>query len=170
MDKELAKFLSGETNFYKGELSIGRESIVGKPTSYFIMKSGDVVLKEWWGTIGKKPQKQEDKESKSMGGKKPYTMLMSEKLQQLRKDGKLKLDELGFLTALTPNIEWGTGKIIDKRSKEALTAKDIEGLLGISHNTLNRYVKGLKEIKLLTVSKDGYFISAELFKKGSSKL
>lgn len=163
MDKELTRFLEGEINVYRGELTIGRERAEGRPSAYFVIKAGDAVLKEWWGGIGNVSQ------GKTMGGKKPYIMLMTDTLHELMQDGKINLTELGCLVALTSNIEWGTGKIIHRRTKAALTAKEISALLGVSQSTFNRVVKGLKASKLISVTKDGYFVSYKLFKKGSKK-
>lgn len=180
MDKELRKFLSGETNYYKGEISISREPITGRPASYYTFESDGYVIKELWGTLGKITKAEKEKsaeqvkgppseEKKSMGGKKPYVMLMTQQLKYLRENGKVTAEQIGYLILLSPNIEWGSGRLIGKKAT-SLKAADIQKVLGISHNTFGRLVKELKENKLITVNKDGYFISTDLFKKGVTKI
>lgn len=181
MDKELRKFLSGETNYYKGEISISREPLSGRPVSYYTFESDGYIIKELWGNLGRLSKADKEKKSeqangppaetekKSMGGKKPYVMLMTQQLKYLRENGKVTAEQIGYLILLSPNIEWGSGRLIGKKAT-SLKAADIQKVLGISHNTFGRLVKELKENKLMTVNKGGYFISTDLFKRGVTKI
>lgn len=164
-DKEYMRFYQKETNFYRsGSLSIGRERIKDKNVDYYVVKMGSEIVHEWFGVLGSA-----FREKKNTGGKKPYVMLMSEKLSELLKEKRVTIEQIGCLTMLSQNIEWGTGRIVQKRSKKPLRAKDIQELLGISHNTLDKIISDLKQNELISVKSDGYYISTDLFKRGSKK-
>jgi len=165
MGSDYQDFKSGKVNYYRsGTLSIGRERIPGKKSDYYIIKNGDEIVHDWFGILGKKTG-----EKKTMGGKAPYVMVMTEKIGEMVREGKATTDQLGCLAVLSANIEWGTGRLIKKRSKKSMQANDIQEVLGISHGTWAKKVKELKDNSLMTVNKDGYFISTDLFKKGEPK-
>jgi len=171
IDKELLKFVEGQNNFYRAELSISREPTAEGKSAFYTIKSGDIVIMTFWHSFEDIKLKEDKPKSEkhTTGGKKPYAMLMESKVVEMRESGNVPFDEAGMLMYLTPNIEWETGRIIDKRTKKPLKAKDIEKTLNVTHNVFRRLSKGLKDKGLIEIKKDGYFVSRDLFKKGKIK-
>lgn len=165
MDKEYSRFIRGETNV----LIIGdgfvltRDKIPKRDLDYYVLKHEDIIITEWYGNLGERYTKK-----KSTGGKKPYVMLMTEKLNSLMQYGEVTVEQIGYLTLLTPHIEWNTGKLVHKRSKKSITQSDICELFGISEKTWYRRFRELQNNNLMSYD-DGYYISTELFKKGGGK-
>lgn len=166
MDKMFLRFINGENNYYRtGNLSIGREPM-GNGTDYYIIKFDDserscILFDFYTKSLGKRTPRYK----RGTGGKEPYIMLLTNRLQESGLDAK----KVGYLTMLAPYVEWGTGRLVTGRKKRQMLAPEIHEALGISHNTWNKAIKEFKEREIMTVTKDGYFISTELFKKGSNK-
>lgn len=94
-------------------------------------------------------------------------MLMTEEIEKLQ--GKVDNPEelVGFIALLSRNIEWNTGKLIGVRNKNQLKYADLLEIFK-SKRKLDRILNGLQEHGLLTNTKDGYFVSRKLIKKGKS--
>lgn len=179
MDKDLLNFINGNTNYYCGDMSIGREPVNGGK-DFFILTCGNVTIATFWSDIGK-PSKVGSQETaleeipgappkkKTMGGKKAYVMLMTAKMGEMVQSGKATPEQIGCLAVLTPHIEWGTGRLLKKRSKKSLQSKDICTALKMPSRTWNRKFGELKEIGLMSLDDNGYYISTDLFKKGGLK-
>ena len=167
MDKDFLKFYNGENNYYRsGNLSIGREPLPNSGRVYYIIKHDDketeYTLHEFWTSkLGQKL----NMNKKSTGGKKPYVMLMTEALYNTN----ITPTNIGYLIKLTHNIEWGTGRLIDRKTKKPLTGDSIASVLGTSSSTVDKLIKDLKQNNAIRKESDGYFISTELFKKGGTK-
>lgn len=125
--------------------------------------------------------KDPDRKRKSVGGKKPYVMLMTKEIQALREsfvEDKVKNynEIIGCLINFSEYMEWGTGKLIDKRQKLKkkqipLKYKDLLEISSYSKGKFESMMKIMKDYKLLWHSDEneenkGYFISQEYFKKG----
>lgn len=186
MDKEFLKFILGETNYYKGEVSISRDPLKGKGSDFYYLEQEGKVALSFWGAVekgkGKKlkesPLDQEQEEvtnarepppKKSMGGKAPYVMLMTAKMSEMVREGKATAEQIGNMAMLSPCIEWGTGRLVKKRSKKSMSSADISKHLGVSERTWQRYFDKFKEAGLMSRGGDSYYISTDLFKKGGEK-
>lgn len=166
MDKEYSRFIRGETNvLIIGEgFVLTRDRMPKRDIDYYVLKREDIIITEWYGNLGERYTKK-----KSSGGRKPYVMLMTEKLNSLMQGGKVTVEQIGYLTMLSSYIEWNTGRLIHKRSKKSITQSDICEMFNISEKTWNRRLRELQDNNLMSFKEDGYFISAELFKKGGAK-
>lgn len=168
MDTDLFSFIKGDSNVIQTDAIISRE-ITPTGQQYIHITVGNKVLYEFWHN----PDKIDNKESpppKHTGGKKPYVMLMVEEVEKLREQGIPNVEELiGYLSCLGRYVEWGTGRIIHKRSKNPLRYKDLQGLFTCGKRKLDRVLGELKEHGLLTNNQEGYFISQKLIKKGKAK-
>ena len=167
MEKGLLKYLNRESNVYVGEVKITRDvSPNGCEYIRVCMPDGKELYTYWHN-----PRKVEKKNEtpKHTGGKKPYLMLMVGEIEKLREDGVKNVEELlGYLVSLASNIEWGTGKLIHKRSKKPLQYKDLLQIYRCSKPKLNKMIAQMKEQNLLYYTDEGYFISNRLIKKGKS--
>lgn len=130
---------------------------------FLTLKVGENVL----CSVFNNPKRQRNKEPpKHTGGKKPYLMLMVEKIQELRDTDLPNVEELvGFMVCLGDCIEWSTGRLIHKRGKKPLQYQDLLNRTG-SKWKLDRILKQLKEQDLLYKTAEGYFISRSIIKKG----
>lgn len=119
-----------------------------------------------------------NKKRKSMGGKKPYVMLMTEEVKKLLDKNIKNVDEvLGFLIILSGYMEFHTGKLIDKRQRLKkkqlpLQYSDLLEVCNYSRTKLDKMIKITKEHSLIYYEKPtkdnegGYFISSNIIKKG----
>lgn len=178
MDKNLLNFINKETNVVIiGCLMKSREiksngwefytETIINPTD----RSKDVVWHTYWVNPNEKKTMGKPKHT---GGKKSYSMLMTEELKRLRmrlKDNNVRNVEevLGYMFVLTEYSEFNTNRLVNKRSKKSLQYKDLLEVLDCSNNKLNKMIKILKDNNLLSHTNEGYFISQEFIKKGKSE-
>jgi len=168
MDDQLLAFLNGSVNAVKqGELILSRE-IVGSSHIIKVSLATDdttIPMYEFWHNPKKIKASQQPKHT---GGKKPYIMVMVAEVEKLRGKGIKNTEELvGFLVCLGQYIQWHTGKLIHKRSKKPVQYKDLQGIFGYGNKKLNRILGDLKKHDLLYSTREGYFISSSLIKKGA---
>ncbi|MDF2563710.1 MAG: hypothetical protein K0Q53_105 [Massilibacillus sp.] len=161
MDKNLLAFLNKEINVIKTEVIISREP-TNKGTELIHFSVGEKELYQVW-----KNSNDNNVKPKSTGGKKPYIMLMVQEVIKLKKTSIENIEEvIGFLVLLAENIEWNTGKLINKRSKKPLKYVDLQKTYSGSKYKFEKTMKILKNNDLLTHTPEGYFISSKLIKKG----
>lgn len=178
MDKNLLDFINRKTNVVIiGNLMKSREvksngwEFYTETIIYPLDRSKDVVWHTYW--INPKEKKTNDK-PKHTGGKKPYSMLMTEELkatiEKLKENGVKNAEEvLGYMFILTEYSEFNTNKLIHKRNKKPLQYKDLQEVFDCSSNKLNKMIKILKDNDLLSNTNEGYFISQDFIKKGKSQ-
>lgn len=161
---DLSKFLSGEVNVIKANLIITREKKAKSPQEYIhIMADDDSEIYSFWRRSDNLPSK-----GKGTGGKKPYVMLMLQRLEELQEQNIPNFEEIiGVLVLLSKNIEWSTGRLINKRSKQQLKYEDLIKLVTFSSRKLDKLISVMKQYKLISNTSDGYFISQSFIKKGS---
>ncbi|MDP4117678.1 MAG: hypothetical protein Q8873_00595 [Bacillota bacterium] len=170
MDKELLDFLNGDSNVAKINVIVSREAT---PNGFQFISiketdSAEPLYSFWYNP--KKEQKKENPPPKHTGGKKPYIMLMTSEIEKLYEKDVPGIDEaLGCILHLGRYVEWGTGKLIDPRSKEPLKYKDLRDIFKYSNKKLNGLLKTMKDNSLLSSTDEGYFISTKLIKKGKAK-
>ena len=170
MRKELLDFLNGVTNAVRLEDTILSRDVLPNGYQRLVLNTveNDATLFEWWHNPKEKRNKNDT--PKHTGGKKPYIMLITGEVENLRKQGIPNLEELiGFLVCLGNNIEWHSGRLINKRSKKSLKYKDIQKLFSGGRKKLDRILRELKEHDLLFSTEEGYFISTRIIKKGKTK-
>ncbi len=173
MDKQVKKFLNHEVSVaeityivVREQLPNGVERLVAKPKD----TESDYLRYEKYVNPANPPPAEDKPPPKNTGGKKPYLMVMTQEVEELRKAGVKNVDELvGFLGSLGKYVEWSTGRLIHKRSKKRLKYKDFKTIFPYSNNKLNRILTDLREHDLLFNTEEGYFISTRIIKKGKSK-
>lgn len=165
LDRDLLNYLSNETNVVKVNAIISREK-TDKGIEYIHVTVGEKEIYTFWNN----PSKSKEATPKNTGGKKPYVMLMVQKMAELQKSGIKNIEEnIGFLVLLSENIEWNTGRVIHKRSKKSLKYLDLQEIYTSGKYKFEKIMKSLSDNKLMKYKEDGYYISSELIKKGAKK-
>jgi hypothetical protein len=169
MDNDLIKFLLGE----RKAVELGGGNVI----------SADRHTETWWQIIlahdgeeifrlnynPKAKQKEGKEPSKHTGGRKSYVMLMTKQLRKLKKsEANNKLELIGFITYLSDYIEWGTGRLINKRTKKPLRYEDLSKITELNNRKLNSIIADLKRLYLLMHTVEGYFLSPIIVKKGQT--
>lgn len=157
----LKEYLSGMKNAVRDEFIISRERSKKTDSELVFIQHPEMrePLYTFWHTrrSGKKP--------KHTGGKKPYVMLMVEGLIELMEKG-MPAEYAGYLLYLVPYIEWGTGRLLYGRTKRSMKFRDIQKIFDRSYVTTLKIISRLKQYNLLTHTKEGYFISRDIVKRG----
>lgn len=162
MVNDLSKFLLGEINAIQTSVIITREKKAKSPQEYIHIMCGDEEIYSFWRSCNSKPSQR-----KGMGGKKPYIMVMLQRMEELKKNNLPNVEEIiGVLVLLSNNIEWSTGRLINKRSKRSLKYDDLTKIVSFSSRKLDRLIGVMKQNNLLNNTSEGYFISRDLIKKG----
>lgn len=179
MDKDLLDFINKKTNVYIIGNFMKQREIKSDGWEFYtetiidpLDRSKDVVWHTYW--INPNEKKLTKKNPKHTGGKKSYSMLMTDELKavrdNLKENGVKNAEEvLGYVFVLTEHSEFNTNRLINKRNKKSLQYKDLLEILGCSNNKLNKMIKILKDNNLLSNTNEGYFISQKFIKKGKSK-
>jgi hypothetical protein len=158
------EFQNGSIKAVKVDAVISKEVTSAGMEYIHVSIDGEEVYSFWKNPSGVKKKSA----PKSMGGKKPYIMLMLQEVEKLRSQGIDNIEELiGFLVCLGNNVEWGTGRLIHKRSKKQLMYADLQKMFNFGKRKLDRVIKDLRQHELLIGNDEGYFISDLLIKKGS---
>ena len=166
MKNDIMKYVSGEQNAIRDEFILSREKCGGSEFVHVQHPDLPEPLYTFWHS--NKQTRKGNKNTSQTGGKKPYVMLMVEELIALMNKG-LPAEDAGYLLYLTPYIEWGTGRLIHGRSKRQMKFVDIAKVFGKSYKTTQGIIATLKDHDLLAYTKEGYFISRELIKRGVAK-
>lgn len=162
MDKKILSYITRETDVLETNAIISREK-TDKGMEYIHISFGEKERYTFWNN----PAKARDHPPKTTGGKKPYVMLMVQKVSELQKQGIKNIEEIiGFLVLLSDNIEWNTGRIINKRSKKPLKYDDLRNKYSSGNSKFAKSMKLLTDNSLLEHKPEGYFISTDLIKKG----
>lgn len=166
----LHDYLLGKVNAVKlGEHAVLSRELTPTGFQHLILTLLDEEYMDAW----KNPVKSKSKGlPKHTGGKKPYLLLMSQEVMKLKEQGITNVEELvGFLICVgsAGSIEWGTGRLVKKRSKRPLKYVDLENMFSGGRTKLNRILGELKEHDLLFYTQEGYFVSTKIIKKGRTK-
>jgi len=181
LKRETAEYLLGERDAIREEVILSR---IRKGNSEYVRvslpdmkepiydlwtKRPSKIKKEPVATIEELPTSDIPKPRHTGGGKRPYVMLM----QDRDAIGKLSIMASGVLMKLISVgcVEWGTGKVIDKRSKKALTVKMISEKLGLKLVEGKPILSELTTNKVLRYDKSqrAYFLDRNLAMKGSGQ-
>ena len=169
MEKELIKFLNGEVNAVRLDVTIVRE-VITDDIDRLVVRSVDDEHKDYVISESFIKKKRKSNNPKHAGGKHPYIMLMVNEVEKLREQGIKNVEELiGYLVCLGKYIEWNTGRLVKKRSKKPLQYKDLQKTFPCGNKKLNRILGELKDNDLLFGTQEGYFISPRLIKRGKMK-
>jgi len=178
MDKNILDFINKETDVVIIGCLMKSREIKSDGWEFYtetIIDANDRSKDTVWHTYWINPhEKKLECKPKHTGGKKPYSMLMTEEIKTLReklKKNKIKNIEevLGYIFVLTEHSEFNTNRLINTRSKEPLQYKDLLKILDCSSNKLNKMIKILKDNSLLSHTNKGYFIAQDFIKKGKSQ-
>lgn len=184
MKQELFEFLHGERNAIRGDLIIGRERTA--TSEYYYVSSPEEdncipILKGWAKKIKPKLEPlvtikevgldDAPKQTRhTTGGKPGYVMLMQYKSAVM---DKLSIVALGVLTKLIYSgcVEWGTGRLVNKRSKKPLDFKAIALKIGLKTAETKGIIAELTANKVLSYnrSQKAYFLDRSLIKKGGGQ-
>ena len=185
MEKELFEFMQGERNAVRGDFILSRERTATSEYCYVSAPQDNEefkpILKGWAKKI--KPKREPiatvkkvpiadtpEKTRHTTGGKRPYVMLMQDRNAFI---DKLSIGASGVLMKLICGgyIEWGTGKIIDRRTKKIMTVKMTSERLGLKLADGKSMLAELTANKLLRYDRKerAYFIDRNLAKKGGGQ-
>jgi hypothetical protein len=169
LDNNLIKFLLGEVKV----ADLGGGNIV----------SAEHCTDTWWQIIlahdgeeifrlnynPKTKQNENKAPPKNTGGRKSYAMLMMEEFDRIIKaDIPYKLETVGFVAYMSRFAEWGTGKIVKKRTKQPIKYEEMLEILSLGHKKLSDIITNLRSLDLLKHTSEGYFISPNIVKKGKT--
>lgn len=164
---DFARYISGEINAVKDEFILSREKAPrGSELIHVTHTESQSAVYEFWTSTSEGQRR--GKAPKHTGGKKPYVMLMVERLIVLLASG-LPIEHIGYLVCLSAHIEWGTGKLVTGRTKRRMKFIDIQKVFHCGYKKTQAILAGLKEYNLIAYTKEGYFVSRDLIKKGSMK-
>jgi hypothetical protein len=167
MDKGLLDYLNGSKNAVRTEVYISRGLADGKEHIIITIPGIEEPLFDFWQIQKVKTAKDPDN-PKSMGGRKPYVMLMVEKLDKIVEQG-MPLEYCGYLVGLSNHINWNTGLVKKKRSKKAFGFEQLIDAWKVNERRGREIVKTLKQYNLLSQDDDGYKVSADFMRKGGKK-
>lgn len=169
MNDDLIKFLLGESK----AVNLGSGNVI----------SAEHYTDTWWQIIlanddeevfrlnyNPKTKRDENKAPpKNTGGRKSYAMLMMKELDKIiNADIPHKLETVGFITYMSRFAEWGTGKIVKKRTKQPIKYEEMLEILSLGHKKLSDIITNLRSLDLLKHTSEGYFISPIIVKKGKT--
>ena len=163
---DFLKYLSGEKNAVRDEFILSREKSNGNELVFVSHPEISKPVYSFWRAGGK--EKNSNQNPKHTGGKKPYAMVMLNELVSVLGKG-VPIELIGYLVALAPYAEWGTGRLVCGRKKRKMQVADIEKVFRKSRRTTLNTLSTLKKHGLLSCTDEGYFISSHLIKKGRTK-
>ena len=161
MRKFYSDFLSGETDI----CPLFLERAKGQTTSrYTLVDDSGTEVMSFWRRNGEIPFIDKKPKGEMTGGKRPYVMVFTQKVEEVT--GNVPLSCLGCLFALLPYVEMGTGRLREKRSKKSLTVKGMAERLYISRQSLSTSIKLLMQEGIIVKKSDGYYISRSYLLRG----
>lgn len=166
MKSDFLKYLSGEKNAVRDEFILSREKSNGNELVVVSHPEINEPVYSFWRAGGK--EKNSNQNPKHTGGKKPYAMVMLNELVSVLGKG-VPIELIGYLVALAPYAEWGTGRLMCGRKKRKMQVADIEKVFRKSRRTTLNTLSTLKKHGLLSYTEEGYFISGFLVRKGRAK-
>ena len=177
MKKETLEYFHGERNAMREEVIISRERSGKSEYVCVAFPNEEPFYKGWAKPIKRKETITEGIATietqtpipKHTGGKRPYIMVMQDKSKVI---DQLSMGASGLLFKFFCGgyVEWGTGRVIDKRSKKAMTVKRMCEKLDMSLSDAKVFLKELATSEIVTYnrSKKAYFIDRSIAKKGGS--
>ena len=172
-------FLAGEVDVVDlgGGIILSRERTKNK-CDLWHFSDGEKDIKQIWVkrerkiVKGKVEEEPEDKEDFQTGGQEPYSMSMDRNFQSLvrakDKQGDL-MRQFGLLLMLQYYAEFGTGRIVNRRTKDPLTREQIGRIADTKLSKLDKLLRDMKHNGLIERRDDGYYISRRFIKKGAKK-
>ena len=162
----IIEFLAGRQNV----VDLGGGVILSKELStsselWHISVDGEEKKSFWVSNKQKQPKK-----GNYTGGRASYVMVMQKAVESFMRDEKAKGDkllQLGILNALCGCVEFKTGKLVNRKTKQVMQRKDIMKVTGIGKSKLDRILQDMKSNGIITRTNDGYFVSRDFIKKGA---
>jgi len=161
----LGEFLAGERKVI--EMVVEREDKGGWTLLHFINKDTGQEFHSQW-VRKSRVFSNEIPKGEYTGGAEPYVMLFYRRIEKVFKGDYTghRLIQLGALNVLSSFVQMGTGKLINKRTKQPLKQKDIAKALGVSIRTTAEILSNLKENGFLERKEGAYFIKRYFIAKG----
>ena len=161
-------FLSGEIDVLDlgGGIILSRER-TKRNADLWHFSDGEKDVKQMWVKRSKESMEKDRKDFQT-GGREPYTMHMDRAYQELMKRetaGDL-MKQFGFVSMVQYFTEYGTGRIVNRRTKKSMTGAEIAKKVGIALPTFKKLVRDMKANGIIEHRADGYYISRRLIKKG----
>lgn len=188
MKKETREYLQGERNAVKDEFIVSRERCGSSEyVCISLPQNEEPIYKGWAKRIKVKANSMSQEEAlvtvnvgvetpvvvktpRHTGGKRPYIMLMQDREDIVK---GLSLDASGlFLKIMFGGyVEWHTGKVICRRTKEPMTKDKIGKTFGIGKVRIKALLGELTAKDVLHYDKKerSYFVDRRLAKKGSGQ-
>jgi hypothetical protein len=168
IDKGLLDYLNKNKNAVKTVLEISRDvKQDGREHIIITIPGISDPLFDFWQNPKIKKAKDPDN-PKTMGGKKPYVMLMVDEVEKLFNSG-FPIEYFGYAAKLAKTINWNTGIVKKKRSKKAFTFNDMIETWGVNERKGREIIKALNKYHLLSQDNEGYKISRQFIRKGGGK-
>jgi len=173
INKELAEYLSGQRNAVRDTFILSREKANGAEYVSVSLPDNPTPIYNLWTKPIKKanPNKAtgiiEEVKPKHTGGKRPYIMLMQD---QNDITNTLSIEAAGLMFKLLAGgfIEWDTGRIMDRRSKQPLTIDKIRSRYKLGKDKSKTIIKELTENDIIKYDhkQRAYFFNAKFARKG----
>ena len=175
MKSETREYISGERNATRDEFILSRERVGNAEYVNVTLPGEEKPIYQLWT---KKPQKIkpameatgeiEIVKPKHTGGKRPYIMLMQDKQDVLN---KLTLEAAGLLIKIMGGgfVEWDTGRIIDRRTKQPITITILHTRYKLSERKVKTILKELAGYEVIKYDRKqkAYFLNNNLARKGA---
>jgi len=164
MNKQLQEFINDDKNSIKQEFIISKEVM---PNGYYhvYVKSDDLQQCLFEFYFNPKTWSKKDAPPKHTGGKKPYVMLMIEKLSDIV--GENSDIAIASAIRLISNIQWNTGLLCDKK-KKPMTFEMLREFFKCSKGNMSKRINAMEHYKILNKTKEGYVVSPDFIKKGGT--
>jgi len=168
IEKGLLDYLNRYRNAVRAEVDICRD-VTNDGNEHIIINVPGVTepLYDFWCAPKIKKAKDPDN-PKTMGGKKPYTMMMDDEIEKLFDKG-FPIEYFGYAAKLSKVINWKTGVVKKKRNKKAFDFNDLITTWGVNERKGRDIIKTLSKYHLLSQDTEGYKISRQYMKKGGGK-
>lgn len=171
MKKETREYILGERNATRDEFILSRESTGNAEYVSVSLPDADEPIYTLWT---KKPKKRKGSEKageivkpKHTGGKRPYIILMQDQHEKL---DKLSAEAAGLALKMMGGgfVEWDTGRIIDRRTKQPLTIAAIRTRYKLGASKAKALIKELTENEFIKYDRKerAYFFNAQIARKG----
>jgi len=181
MKKDMVDYLNGDTNVVRDEFILGREKAGGKEIIIVSLPEREKPLYSLWNAPvfrAKSNYKAVETENgvqferekpKSIGGKRPYSMLMADEIARLINAG-LSTEAAGAILKLGATcIEWTTGRIRSPKGKRSMGRNEMAKYLRLSDRGIKAVLRELIKLKVIRYDrcKRSYFMSRNIIKKGA---
>jgi len=139
-----------------------REEAPDKQSEYIHIRDAEIEH-EYYGFWHKKGENKNPPKKRSTN-KPTYVKLYNEKLMELA--DRLSYNDIGFLISVAPLIDWHSGALIDRKTKEKLTINDIAEKIGETKRNAYNRVNPLINTGVMFKKGSHYYVNRSYMAKG----